>query len=84
MMYGRRGLDTAEGVLIALRHCSADEAFHEIIGVSHRHQVPVFTLAEALVNAAAGCRGYDETSAGRAVMIEWGALLGASSTAAAG
>ena len=77
---GRQGLDTAEGVLVALRQCTVDEAFREMIRAAQQHQVPLFTLADALVSAAgaAEVHGLDcADAARRAVLAEWGTLLSA-------
>ncbi|MCV7282079.1 ANTAR domain-containing protein [Mycolicibacterium flavescens] len=71
---GRQGLDTAEGVLIALRRCTSDEAFREIIWAAEHHRVPVFALADALVTAASGSPTADG-AARSAVVAQWGALL---------
>ena len=42
-----RMLDRAEGVLIALRRCTTDAAFAEIVGASKRHRVPTLSIAAA-------------------------------------
>lgn len=75
MTPGRQCLDTAEGVLIALRHCTVDDAFREIVGAAQQHQVPLFTLADALVTAAGGKADCLNTAARAAVLAEWGSLL---------
>ncbi|MGE2721808.1 ANTAR domain-containing protein [Mycolicibacterium celeriflavum] len=75
MTPGRQCLDTAEGVLIALRHCTVDEAFREMIRAAQHHQVPLFTLADALVTAASGKADCANTAARGAVLAEWGTLL---------
>ncbi|OBB70609.1 hypothetical protein A5759_00380 [Mycobacterium sp. 852014-52144_SCH5372336] len=75
MTPGRQCLDTAEGVLIALRHCTVDEAFREMIRAAQQHQVPLFTLADALVTAAGGKAECPNAAARTAVLAEWGALL---------
>jgi hypothetical protein len=73
---GRRPLGNAEGVLIALRRCSADDAFAELVAAARRHCVPVFTLASALVDLAAGqCPDPDREAADRAARDEWAGLL---------
>lgn len=51
---GARILDTAEGVLIALRSCSLDQAFVDIVDTAKRHNVSPFSLADALVGIAQG------------------------------
>ncbi|MFV9635161.1 ANTAR domain-containing protein [Mycobacterium neumannii] len=75
MTPGRQCLDTAEGVLIALRHCTVDEAFREMIRAAQQHQVPLFTLADALVTAAGGKAEFPNAAARTAVLAEWGPLL---------
>ncbi len=75
MTPGRQGLDTAEGVLIALRQCTIDEAFREMIRAAQQHQVPLFTLADALVTAASGRAECPNPAARAAVLAEWGSLL---------
>lgn len=70
-------LDTAEGVLIALRRCSPDAAFQEVVDAAKRHGVPVFTIASALVEMACD-RPIDDGGPGPAHLAaerEWGALL---------
>jgi AmiR/NasT family two-component response regulator len=47
-----RALDTAIGILVGWRRFSAHAAFRELISVSERHRVPIFTLAAALVSLA--------------------------------
>ena len=46
---GARILDTAEGVLIALRGCSLNQAFVEIVQTAKAHNVSTLSLADALV-----------------------------------
>jgi ANTAR domain len=46
---GARILDTAEGVLIALRGCTLTQAFVEIVQTAKRHNVSTLSLADALV-----------------------------------
>jgi hypothetical protein len=79
----RRSLDLAEGILIALRRCNVEAAFHELLGAAQKHCVPVSTIASALVDLASGSR-HDSfshpTSAARfAAAAEWGELLKESS-----
>lgn len=74
---GRQVLDTAEGILIALRRFSPDAAFHELLSAAERHRLPLFTVASALVDLAS----HEEQSAGLALPAqsvaegEWGELL---------
>ena len=67
-----RMLDRAEGVLIALRRCTTDAAFAEIVGASQRHRVPTLSIAAALVALAQDSPFDDDATAAR---YEWGALL---------
>jgi ANTAR domain len=46
---GARILDTAEGVLIALRGYTHNQAFVEIVQTAKRHNVSTLSLADALV-----------------------------------
>lgn len=74
---GRRVLDTAEGVLIALRGFSSDAAFHELLAAAERHRLPLFTIASALVDLASREKqSADVVPAARSVAEnEWGVLL---------
>ena len=74
---GQRILGAAEGVLVALRHCSLDEAFIDIVQTAKRHNVAPMGLADALVAIAAHdvTRDLDDTVVA-AVGQAWGALLG--------
>src|ERR1700746_119441 len=49
---GARILDTAEGVLLALRGCSLNQAFVEIVQTAKAHNVSTLSLADALVALA--------------------------------
>ncbi|SEH64914.1 ANTAR domain-containing protein [Mycolicibacterium rutilum] len=66
-------LERAEGVLIALRRCAAEEAFAEIVGAARRHRLPTAELATALVRLAAG--DATDGDAGCAARYEWSSLL---------
>lgn len=74
---GQRSLGAAEGVLIALRHCSLDEAFIDIVQTAKRHNVAPMGLADALVAVAENdeTRDFDDAVVA-AVGRAWGALLG--------
>lgn len=76
-MHGRRILDKAQGILIGLRRCSSEAAFTELLDAAQRHQIPVFTLAWALVDLAVGAGKPAERfrSAQSAARREWGQLL---------
>ena len=49
---GARILDTAEGVLVALRGCTLNQAFVEIVQTAKRHNVSTLSVADALVAIA--------------------------------
>ena len=49
---GARIFDTAEGVLIALRGCSLNQAFVEIAQTAKTHNVSTLSLPDALVALA--------------------------------
>ena len=49
---GARILDTAEGVLLALRGCTLNQAFVEIVRTAKSHNVSTLSLADALVAIA--------------------------------
>jgi hypothetical protein len=49
---GARILDTAEGVLIALRGCSLNQEFVEIVQTAKAHNVSTLSVADALVAIA--------------------------------
>ena len=74
---GRRIFDTARGILIGLRRCPSEAAFHELLGASQRHGVPVFALAWALVHLAGGGgkSSQDFGAAQSAARSEWGRLF---------
>ena len=74
---GQRSLGAAEGVLIALRHCSLDEAFIDIVQTAKRHNVAPMGLADALVAVAENDETRDfDNAVVAAVGRAWGALLG--------
>lgn len=75
---GRRVLDLAEGILIALRRCSVEAAFAELVEVAHRHDMNVSATAAALVNLATDANAADRHPVEAAVVqLEWGSLLAA-------
>ena len=71
---GRQVLDTAVGVLVGWRRCSAHTAFRELIDAIERHEIPIFSMASALVALAS--RGAETQAAGNAAQLaaeqEWG------------
>ena len=68
-----RTLDRAEGVLIALRHCTTEAAFGEIVRASKRHRVSTLRMAAALVALAQDSPLDGDASA--AARYEWGLLI---------
>lgn len=74
---GVRALDRAEGVLMALRRCSCEDAFDELLEAARRQHVPVFAIALALVEMVEGngVPGSD-SAASAAADRQWGELLG--------
>jgi hypothetical protein len=76
-LHGGRILDTAKGILIGLRRCPSETAFHELLGAAQRHRMPVFAVAWALVHLANGSAESVHTSADAqsAARHEWGELF---------
>ena len=73
---GARILDTAEGVLIALRGCSLNQAFVEIAQTAKAHQVSTLSLADALVALAQHQRSPNGDDAALvAARTAWGHLF---------
>ena len=73
---GARILDTAEGVLIALRSCSLNQAFVEIVQTAKAHNVSTLSLADALVALAQNQASQNEQDAAfGAARAAWGHLL---------
>ena len=74
---GGRILDTAKGILIGLRRCPSESAFHELISAAQRHRMPVFAMAWALVHLATVAQKSAQTSADAesAARDEWGQLF---------
>ncbi len=48
----RRDLDVAEGILIGLRRCDPNAAYHELLGAAKRQSVGLMALSTALVELA--------------------------------
>jgi len=78
--HGGRILDTAKGILIGLRRCPSETAFHELISAAQRHKMPVFAMAWGLVHLANGGEKPAHTSADAqsAARDEWGQLFAGS------
>ncbi|WP_322857196.1 hypothetical protein [Mycobacterium shigaense] len=60
---GQRSLGAAEGVLVALRHCTLDEAFIDIVETAKRHGVAPLELANALMAVAQNDESRDRDDA---------------------
>jgi hypothetical protein len=74
---GVRILDTAEGVLIALRGCSLNQAFVEIVQTAKAHNVNTLSLADLLVALAQNqASGTGMTRRFVAARAAWGHLFG--------
>ena len=73
---GARILDTAEGVLLALRGCTLNQAFVEIVRTAKSHNVSTLSLADALVAIAQtpSCHDIDD-AAFVAARATWGDLF---------
>ena len=68
-------IDQAASVLVALRRCTTDEAFNEILGASKRHRVPALRVARALVALAEDTGDDHDRHAIAAARYEWGSLM---------
>jgi ANTAR domain len=79
-VHGGRILDTAKGILIGLRRCPSETAFHELLSAAQRHKMPVFAMAWALVHLANGGEKSAHTcgDAESAARDEWGQLFAGS------
>ena len=74
--HGGRIFDTAKGILIGLRRCPSETAFHELLSAAQRHRMPVFAMAWALVHLAnGGEKSNDSVDAQSAARNEWGELF---------
>src|ERR1700741_3918695 len=72
---GARILDTAEGVLIALRGCTLNQAFVEIVQTAKAHNVSTMSLADALVSLTQDRGSWDRDDAALvAARAAWGHL----------
>ena len=69
-------LDTAEGVIVALRGCSLNQAFIELVQMANRHHVAPLHLADALVVIAENKPAVAlDANAAFAARQGWGVLL---------
>ena len=78
--HGGRILDTAKGILIGLRRCPSEIAFHELLSAAQRHKMPVFAMAWGLLDLANGGEysGHTPVDAQSAARDEWGQLFAGS------
>lgn len=77
-LQGRRELDIAKGILVALRRCGPDAAFRELLGAAKRHGVGVMAMACAVVDLASCDHQTPAESAGpahSAASHEWAGLF---------
>lgn len=73
---GPRSLCAAQGVLVALRRCSLNEAFIDIVETAKRHNVAPLGLADALVAIAGNdLPQYFDDDVIAAAHHAWGGLL---------
>jgi uncharacterized circularly permuted ATP-grasp superfamily protein len=70
-----RTLDSAKGVLVALRRCSLDDAFHEILHVAEDYHVGVLSLCQALIALATKTSVEPWTPADNAAHQAWKPLF---------
>lgn len=81
-LHGGRILDTARGILIGLRRCPSETAFHELLSAAQRHKVPVLAMAWALVRLASDAEkeklAHPFIDAQAAARHEWGQLFAGS------
>ena len=68
-------LDRAESVWVALRRCTIDEAFEEILNASKRHRLPTLRIARAIVALAEQTGDEYDHHAIAAARCEWGSLI---------
>jgi hypothetical protein len=75
-LQSRRDIDTAKGIVMVIRRCSAQAAFAELVRVAQSHSVAVSTVASALVDlVGTGGRREDAGPAYAAAHATWGAAL---------
>ena len=67
--------ETTRAILVGWRGFSSHSAFRELIDVGERHRIPVFALAEALVNLASRDAQPADSTAQRAAEREWADTL---------
>ena len=73
---GARILDTPEGVLIAVRGCTLNQAFVEIVQTAKAHNVSTLSLADALVRLPQDQASQDgQDAAFDAARTTWGRLF---------
>lgn len=67
--------ERAEGVLVALRRCTLDDASGELARASRRHRLDTERVAGALVRLAQDTDPELDSNATAVARYEWGALL---------
>jgi hypothetical protein len=73
-LWGRRDLDLAEGILIGLRRCGPNAAYHELLGAAKRQSVGLMAISSALVELASNqdpSTSHLEGPAHSAAYCEW-------------
>ena len=75
-LQARRELDMANGILVAVRRCSPDAAFRELLGAAKRHGVGIMAMASAVVDLASGHSSAESAGpAHSAASHEWAVLF---------
>jgi hypothetical protein len=75
-LQARRELDMANGILVALRRCAPDAAYHELLGAAKRHGVGLMAIASAVVDLASGHSPAESAGpAHSAASYEWAGLF---------
>jgi hypothetical protein len=73
---GRRPLDLAEGIVMALRRTDPASAFAEMVEVAAHYGVTVIALATALIDLVGGPAGCTvDARARNAALQQWGSAL---------
>ena len=67
--------ERAEGVIVALRRCTVDDASGELVRASHRHHLDAARVAGALLRLAQDTDPELDSNATAVARFEWGALL---------
>lgn len=69
-------IEQAKGVIVGATHCTADEAFTQLVAASQNHNVKLSALAGAVVALASGERAGDPRSRAADAVVRacWGDL----------